>query len=166
MHNKRLDAADVRILVHLLKNAKASNHELAEVAFLSPSQCHRRVKRLEALQIIRGYTVQLDPQALGQEITLFVNVSLDAHGPNPALRFSEAIREVPEVVECYSLTGETDYLIKARLPNLKAMSEFLMHRLMSVPGVGSIKTSVVVDEIECLPTLPTELLTQGQKETR
>ncbi|MCW8889477.1 MAG: Lrp/AsnC family transcriptional regulator [Sedimenticola sp.] len=166
MHNKQLDTADIRILAHLMNNAKASNHELAEVAFLSPSQCHRRVKRLEALKIIQGYTVQLNPQALGQEITLFVNVSLDAHGPNPALRFSEAIREVPEVVECYSLTGETDYLIKARLPHLKAMSEFLMHRLMSVPGVGSIKTSVVVDEIACQPTLPAELLEQVVRETR
>ncbi|MCW8945686.1 MAG: Lrp/AsnC family transcriptional regulator [Sedimenticola sp.] len=166
MHDKRLDTADIRILAHLLTNAKSSNHELAEVAFLSPSQCHRRVKRLESLQIIRGYTVLLDSHALGQEITLFVNVSLDAHGPNPALHFSEAIREVPEVVECYSLTGETDYLIKARLPHLKAMSEFLMHRLMSVPGVGSIKTSVVVDEIECQPKLPSDLLEQVNKETR
>jgi Lrp/AsnC family leucine-responsive transcriptional regulator len=166
MHEKRLDAADIRILAHLLKNAKASNHELAEVAFLSPSQCHRRVKRLESLQIIRGYTVQLDPQALGQEITIFVNVSLDAHGSNPALRFSESIRDVPEVIECFSLTGETDYLIKARLPSLKAMSEFLMHRLMSLPGVGSIKTSVVVEEIECLPTLPADLLEQARREAQ
>lgn len=149
MHNPALDAADLRILAHLQRNAKASNHDLAEVAFLSPSQCHRRVKRMESLGIIRGYSVDIDPVALGQEITIFVNVSLDAHGPNPAQRFSEAIGEVPEVIECYSLTGETDYLIKARLSNLKAMSEFLMHRLMSVPGVGSIKTSVVVQEIPC-----------------
>jgi len=149
MQNPALDAADIRILAHLQRHAKASNHDLAEVAFLSPSQCHRRVKRMESLGIIRGYRVDIDPVALGQEITIFVNVSLDAHGPNPAQRFSEAIREVPEVIECYSLTGETDYLIKARLSNLKAMSEFLMHRLMSVPGVGSIKTSVVVQEIPC-----------------
>ncbi|WP_037375146.1 Lrp/AsnC family transcriptional regulator [Sedimenticola selenatireducens] len=153
MHDKALDTADLRILAHLQSHAKASNHELAEVAFLSPSQCHRRVKRLEELNIIRGYTTQIDPQALGLEITIFVNVSLDAHGPNPAQRFSDAIKNVPEVIECFSLTGETDYLIKARLPNLKAMSEFLMHRLMSVPGVGSIKTSVVVEEIECAPGL-------------
>ncbi len=157
MHDRTLDAADLRILTHLQANAKASNQELAEVAFLSPSQCHRRVKRLEALRIIRGYTTRIDPQALGLEITIFVNVSLDAHGPNPAQRFSDAIKCVPEVIECYSLTGETDYLIKARLPNLKAMSEFLMHRLMSVPGVGSIKTSVVVEEIECAPRLPSRL---------
>ncbi len=151
MHENTLDTADLRILAHLQQNAKASNQELAEIAFLSPSQCHRRVKRLEAMKVIRGYRAEINPAALGLEITIFVNVSLDAHGPNPAQSFSEAIREVPEVIECYSLTGETDYLIKARLTNLKAMSEFLMHRLMSVPGVGSIKTSVVVEEIECDP---------------
>ena len=155
MQNSALDAADLRILAHLQQDAKASNHALAEVAFLSPSQCHRRVKRLESLGIIRGYSVDIDPVALGLEITIFVNVSLDAHGPNPAQRFSEAIREVPEVIECYSLTGETDYLIKARLSNLKALSGFLMHRLMSVPGVGSIKTSVVVEEIPCAASLAT-----------
>lgn len=161
MHDRALDAADLRILAHLQGNAKASNQELAEVAFLSPSQCHRRVKRLESLNIIRGYSARIDPQALGLEITIFVNVSLDAHGPNPAQRFSEAISQVPEVIECYSLTGETDYLIKARLSSLKAMSEFLMHRLMAVPGVGSIKTSVVVEEIECSPTVPTRIFDGG-----
>ncbi|WP_428608138.1 Lrp/AsnC family transcriptional regulator [Sedimenticola sp.] len=164
MQYSPLDVADLRILAHLQNHAKASNQELAEVAFLSPSQCHRRVKRLEALNIIRGYTAQIDPQALGLEITIFVNVfnvSLDTHGSNPALRFSDAIKTVPEVIECYSLTGETDYLIKARLPNLKAISEFLMHRLMSVPGVGSIKTSVVVEEIECAATLPTQEFDKG-----
>ena len=149
MQHKPIDATDMRILAHLQKDARASNNELAEVAYLSPSQCHRRVKRMEELGVIQGYSVDIDPQALGMEICIFVNVSLDAHGPNPAQHFSESIQEVPEVCECYSVTGETDYLIKARLPNLKAMSEFLMHRLMQVPGVGSIKTSVVVEEMTC-----------------
>lgn len=147
MQPEPFDAADIRILSHLQTDAKASNQELAEVAFLSASQCHRRVKRLEELGVIEGYSARINPKAVGLGITIFVNVSLDAHGSDPAKRFTESIRGVPEVIECYSVTGETDYLIKARLANLDAMSEFLMHRLMQVDGVGSIKTSVVVEEI-------------------
>lgn len=149
MQQVALDQADMRILAHLQDNARASNNELAEVACLSASQCHRRVKRMEELGVIKGYTTIINPEAIGLAITLFVNVSMDAHGPNPAQRFIEAIKEVPEVIECYSVTGETDYLIKARLPDLGSMSDFLMHRLMDVPGVASIKTSVVVEEIGC-----------------
>jgi len=154
MQNYTLSATDIRILAHLQTHAKASNNELAEIAFLSASQCHRRVKRLEELGIIEGYSVRISPRAIGLGITIFVNVSLDAHGPHPAQSFIESIKDVPEVVECYSVTGETDYLVKARLPNLEAMSEFLMHRLMQVSGVGSIKTSVVVEEIQNRHILP------------
>ncbi len=154
MYDNTLDAADIRILAHLQADAKASNNELAEIAFLSASQCHRRVKRLEELGIIEGYSIRINPKAIGLGITIFVNISLDAHGPHPAQSFIEAIKGVPEVIECYSVTGETDYLIKARLPSLETMSEFLMHRLMQVTGVGSIKTSVVVEEIQNRHRLP------------
>jgi len=142
-----LDAADLRILALLQQNARASNAELAEVAFLSPSQCHRRVKRLEEIGIIKDYVTVIDAEAVGMGITIYIGVSMDAHGKNPAQKFIDAIKEVPEVMECYSLTGETDYLLRVCLPDLKSMSELLMHRLMQVPGVGSIKTSVVVEEI-------------------
>jgi len=158
MQNTRLDLADIRILDHLQDHARASNNELAEVAHLSPSQCHRRVKRLEGQGIIKGYQALLDPAMVGMEITIFVNISLDAHGPNPAQTFIDAIRDVPEVLECYSVTGDTDYLIKATLPSLNAMSQFLMHRLVQVPGVGSIKTSVVVEEIQRKSKLALESL--------
>jgi len=154
MQSDTFDSADIRILSHLQMNAKASNNELAEIAFLSASQCHRRVKRLEELGVIEGYSARINAKAIGLGITIFVNVSLDAHGPHPAQSFTESIRDVPEVIECYSVTGETDYLIKARLANLDAMSEFLMHRLMQVTGVGSIKTSVVVEEIQNNHGLP------------
>lgn len=147
MHKIALDSADIRILKHLQQHARASNNELAEVAHLSPSQCHRRVKRLEEQGIIVGYRTMLNPAAVGIQLTIFIAVSLDAHGHDPAQSFIDAISDVPEVLECYSVTGDTDYLIKACLPDLAAMSQFLMHGLIQLPGVSSIKTSVVVDEI-------------------
>ena len=158
-NSEPLDAADMRILALLQQNARASNAELAEVAFLSPSQCHRRVKRLEEVGVIKDYVTLVDPEAVGMGITIYVAVSMDAHGKNPAQKFIDAIKEVPEVQECYSLTGETDYLLRVCLPDLKAMSELLMHRLMQVPGVGSIKTSVVVEEILRNTAVP--LMKQG-----
>ncbi|MCW9034698.1 MAG: Lrp/AsnC family transcriptional regulator [Rhodospirillales bacterium] len=154
MQKPELDAADLRILAHLQENARASNNELAEIAFLSPSQCHRRVKRLEGMGVIKGYVTLIDPNAVGMDISIFVSVSLDAHGVNPAQTFIDAIKDVPEVLECYSVTGETDYLLKVCLPDLKAMSEFLMHRLVEMQGVGSVKTSVIVDEIQHSTAIP------------
>ena len=112
------------------------------------------MKRLEQIGVIRGYVALIDGEAVGMGITIYVAVSMDAHGKNPAQKFIDAIKEVPEVQECYSLTGETDYLLRVCLPDLKAMSELLMHRLMQVPGVGSIKTSVVVEEILRSSALP------------
>lgn len=154
MQGMALDPADVRILAYLQAHGRASNAELADVAFLSASQCHRRVKRLESEGIIRGYRAELDPASVGLDISAFVHVSLSAHGESPATAFVDALDDLPEVLECYSLAGDTDYLLKVVMPNLQAFSDFLMHTLMPMPGIGSVKSYVVLEEIRREGALP------------
>ncbi|MDP6427241.1 MAG: Lrp/AsnC family transcriptional regulator [Rhodospirillales bacterium] len=158
-HQLSLDAADIRIASHLQTNARASNAELAETVHLSPSQCHRRVKRLEELGVIAGYRAELDRHALGLGIFAFVQVSLATHAKNPTKAFEDAIADFPQILECYSLTGDTDYLMRVAFPDLDAFSEFLMERIITLPMVGSVKSSIVLDEVRRGSGLPLHHLT-------
>ncbi|GAB3125136.1 Lrp/AsnC family transcriptional regulator [Novispirillum itersonii] len=146
-HDSSLDAIDRRILRAMQDNARLSNVELSEQAHLSPSQCHRRLKRLEELGVIDGYSARLNPEKIGLGVTAFVSVSLGKHGESPATRFAEAVQGIPEILECHSVSGEADYLLRVTAPDLKSFSDFLMHRLMAFPFVESVKSSIA---LECL----------------
>lgn len=154
LHQLEFDAADVKILGHLQINAKASNAELAEIAHLSASQCHRRVKRLEEIGVIESYGAKLNAGALKLDIHGFIQITLGTHGENPAKAFEKAVESMPEVLECYSLTGDTDYLIRVSMPNLQAFSDFLMHQLMPLPFIQNVKSSLVLEEVRRRGDLP------------
>ncbi len=154
MHNLEFDAVDLKILDHLQKNARASNNDLANIAILSASQCHRRVKRLEKIGVIKGYSAEIDPLQVGLEINAFVHVTLGTHGENPAKSFIAAIEQIQEIQECYSLTGDTDYLLRVAMPSLPAFSDFLMHKLMPLPMIGSFKSNIVLEEVRKRHRLP------------
>lgn len=149
-----LDATDRRILGALQENARLSNVELSEQVNLSPSQCHRRLKRLEDSGVIESYAARLDPEAVGLGVTAFVSVSLGKHGENPAARFAEAVRAIPEILECHSVTGEADYLLRVTARDLKAFSDFLMHGLMRLPEVDGVRSSIALECIKRPTALP------------
>lgn len=149
-----LDRIDRRILGCLQENARLSHVELSERVNLSASQCQRRVRRLEESGVILGYGARLAPDAVGLGLTAFVSVSLGKHGENPAARFAEAIRAIPEILECHAVTGESDYLLRVTAADLKGFSDFLLHRLMSIPGVEGVKSSVALEAIKAPTTLP------------
>lgn len=154
MPNLTIGAVDLRILKALQENARLSNVELSEKVNLSPSQCYRRLRRLEEAGVVQGYTVRVDPETVGLDVTAFVSVSLGKHGENPAARFAESVRDIPEILECHSVTGEADYLLRVTAPDLKAFSDFLMHRLMSIPGVDSVRSSIALECIKRQTALP------------
>jgi len=154
VRTRPLDATDRRILNALQDNARLSNVELSERVNLSPSQCHRRLKRLEEDGIIAGYGLRLNPEAVGIGVTAFVSVSLASHGENPATRFAEAVNNIPEILECYSVTGESDYLLRVAAPDLKSFSDFLMHRIMAIPGVINVKSSIGLQCLKQPASLP------------
>lgn len=154
VHAENLDAADVRLLDCLQRQARLSNVELSERVGLSASQCYRRLRRLEEAGLIGGYVALLDREKLGLGVMAFVNVTLEKHGEHPAQAFREAVLDEPEILECYAVSGEADYLLRVVAADLKAFSDFLLHRLMRLPMVANVRSSILLDELKATSALP------------
>lgn len=161
-HNERrmimppepLDAIDERILEHLQADARLSNVELARAVNLSPSPCLARVRRLEESGLIRRYVTLLDPVKLGLTVSVLVQVTLEKQ-IEPALEaFEKAIRARPEVMECYLMTGDADYLLRVVVPDVPAFERFILDFLSRVPGVGNIKSSFALKQVKYQTALP------------
>lgn len=150
----KLDRYDSILLEALQKNGRASNVELSELASLSAPQCYRRVKRLEADGIIRGYVAQVDPAAIGLGVVAFVNLNIDRDQFKKVRELEQAIRQFPEILECYTISGDFDYLLKVVSTDLKSLSNFLTDRLMQVPGVSGVRSMVCLEEIKQASALP------------
>lgn len=149
-----LDRIDRQILQHLQRHARATNVELAEAVQLSPAQCHRRHRRLEELGLIRAYEARLEPAQLGWSVTAFIHVSMERSHVRELDQFLVHVRQLDEVQECYSVTGDFDYVLKVTARDLPSLSKFLMGTLMRLPGVASVRSSVCMDEIKCTSALP------------
>lgn len=144
----------MRILAFLQERGRASNLELAQAINLSPSQCHRRHRRLEEMGVITAYETRIDPAVLGLGVVAFVHVAMEKGHIAKLRKFTLAIEQLPEVLECFSVTGDFDYVIKVVARDLKSLSQFLMDTLMSLPGVSSVRSSVCLDEIKNTGSLP------------
>ena len=154
MPHGALDAIDARILGRLQEDARLSNVELAQAVGLSPSPCLRRVRELERAGVIRRYVTVLDPQRVGLPVSVFVNVTLEKQVERALGVFEAAVRQRPEVVECYLMTGEADYLLRVVVADLTAYERFLMEHLTRVPGVSSIKSSFALKQVQYRTALP------------
>ncbi len=154
MHEIALDQIDRRILGFLQSQGRASNLELAQAVGLSPAQCHRRHRRLEEQGVIARYETRLDPARLGLSVVAFIHVAMEKGHIRDLKKFTDVIVDLPEVLECYSVTGDFDYVIKVIARDLKSLSQFLMDKLMRLPGVNSVRSSVCLDEIKCSSSLP------------
>jgi DNA-binding Lrp family transcriptional regulator len=150
----RLDAIDIRILKALQEDATISNVDLAERVGLSPSPCLRRVKILEEAGIIARRVTLLDARALDLSVSVFVNVTLEKQVEENLRAFEEAIRRRPEVMECYLMTGEADYLLRVVVPDIGAYERFLKNHLTRMPGVASIRSSFALDQVQYRTALP------------
>ena len=148
------DRIDRRILGFLQEHGRASNLELAEAAGLSPAQCHRRHRRLEEAGFIAGYETRLHASRIGLNVVAFIHVAMEKGHIRDLPKFTDVIVDLPEILECYSVTGDFDYVIKVIARDLKALSQFLMDKLMRLPGVSGVRSSVCLDEIKCTSSLP------------
>ncbi len=156
LRQSALDAIDRRILARLQDNARLTNVELAEAVGLSPSPCLRRVRELETSGIIRRYVALIDAAAVGLPVSVFVNVSLERQVESALQRFEAAILKRPEVMECYLMTGDADYLLRVVTADLSAYERFLIEHLTRVPGVASIKSSFALKQVKYRTALPVE----------
>jgi len=154
MLNEQLDAIDWKILGLLQTDARISNVELARQVGLSPSPCLSRVRALEESGFISRYVSLLDAQRVGLKVSVFIQVTLEKQIEPALKRFEAAIRERPEVMECYLMTGEADYLLRVVVSDLQALERFILNFLSRVPGVGNIKSSFALKQVKYQTALP------------
>lgn len=148
-----LDKTDLKILQVLQENGRLTNVELSERVALSPSPCLRRLKQLEDAGIIRRYAALLSPTAMDLDLQAFIRVSINK-ATEAREDFARAVQTWPEVLSCFALTGETDYLLHAFFTDMNAFSRFVLETLLSHPGVQDAKSSFVLNEVKSTTALP------------
>ena len=161
MPKQDLDAIDRRILENLQNDARMSNVTLAEKVGLSPSPCLRRVGGLESAGVIKGYATLVDAEAVGLPVSVFVNVTLERQIEKALEAFEKEIRARPEVMECYLMTGDADYLLRVVLADLAAYRQFLMDHLTRIPGVSNIRSSFALKQVTYRTALPLDRAEAG-----
>ncbi len=149
-----LDKTDRRILELLQKEGRITNSELAARVNLSPSPCLRRVKALEQSGVIRQYVALVDPKKVGLGLLAYVTVKLEKKGKMPSEQFARAIESWKEVVACYSMTGDMDYLLRVNVEDLDHYSSFVMDKLLKLPSVLDVKSNFVLERVKDTTTLP------------
>lgn len=148
MINANIDEIDIRILRSLQKNGRQSINELSEVVGLSATPVARRVKHLEKTGVIAGYCALIDEAKLGFDVSVFVSVQLDKQVDNALALFEKEIQSMPEVVDCWLMTGNRDYLLKVVTSGLKGFEQFLVGRLTKIDGVASIESSIPLRRVK------------------
>lgn len=143
-----------RIIECLQRDATLSVQQLAEAVSLSPTPVWRRLKALEDAGVVRARVTLMDREKLGLAVCVLAHVTLVRHTEGVVEDFERMVRASPEILECASTTGESDYLIKVVAPDMKAYDRFLQERLFRQPGVASIKSSVVLREVKYDTALP------------
>jgi len=144
-----LDEFERRILIALQQDGRLSNQDLADRVGLSASPCWRRVRSLEERGIIRRYAALVDPQAVGLSESVFAAITLRRHTETEVDDFEAAVRQRPEVLECFAITGDADYLLRIVVPSMAAYHRFLHDVLFRLPGVAQVKSSVTLREVKC-----------------
>lgn len=145
----KLDHVDLQILRTLQANARLTIKELAARVSLSSTPVFERLKRLEHNGYIRKYIAVLDAEKLNQGFVVFCNVKLSRMNREIAGEFTRIIRGIPEVTECYNISGSYDYLLKIHAPNMKYYQEFLLNVLGTIESLGSLESMFVMDEVKC-----------------
>jgi Lrp/AsnC family transcriptional regulator, leucine-responsive regulatory protein len=148
------DEIDQRILKELQENGRLTNVELADRVGLSPSPCLRRVRALEKSGVIKGYKTLVDQETIGLPVSVFVMVSLEKQVEGVLEEFEKRIRSLPEVMECYLMTGEMDYLLRVVTRDIQTYERFLIHDLTKCPGVRGIKSSFTLKQVIYRTALP------------
>ena len=148
MKNVKIDQLDRSILQMLQRNGRATINEVSENVGLSPSPVARRVRLLEDAGIITGYAAQIDEVALGYGFSVFISVKLEKQIDDALVKFEAAIRLFPEVVDCWLMTGNRDYLLRIATNGLAEFERFLVGRFTKLPGVTSIESSIPLRRVK------------------
>ena len=154
-----IDRHDLALLDAVQRDGLATNATLGEAVHLSASQVSRRLTRLAEAGIIAGHAALLDPEAVGLGVTAFAQVVLERHGKAQSDAFERAVGDLPQVLECHSVSGDADYLLRIVAPDLPAFSELMMKQVLRLPGVAQVKTLIALQKVKQSHVLPLEHLT-------
>jgi len=154
MSRRKIDNIDRKILAELQRDSKQTNVELAAKVGLSASPCLARVKQLERDGILKGYVGLVSPEALGLMITVFIQVTLERQAEKTLGVFETRIRAFPEVMECYLMSGDSDYLVRVVVPDVEALQHFIVQDLTTIPDVANIRSSFALKQVTYKTALP------------
>ena len=161
-----LDRQDVVLLTELQRDSRQTVQQLAAAAGLSSTPCWKRVKDMEAAGIIRGYTALVDREKVGLSLCVIAELNLTRHSEDDVRRFERAVSDCPQIVSCYSTTGQADYVIKVLVRDIKAYEQFLHETAFKLPGVTHVRSSVVLKEVKSELRLPIEAPPPARKARR
>ena len=150
----KLDNTDLRILAELQNHGALSNVELARRVHLSPSPCLARVKALEHNGVIDRYVALANAAALGVGLNVFISISLKEQSKAALAEFEQRIAEHDEVMECYLMTGDSDYLMRVALPDIAALEKFILEQLTPISGIEKIRSSFALKQVRYKTALP------------
>ena len=153
----KLDSVDLKILDELQRDGSLSNVELARRVHLSPSPCLARVKVLEAAKVIDRYVAIANAAALGLGLSVFISISLRSQNKEALGEFERRIVEHDEVMECYLMTGDSDYLIRVAVADIGALEKFILEQLTPIPGIEKIRSSFALKQVRYKTALPLPL---------
>lgn len=149
-----MDSKDRQIVQALQTDGRLTNQDLSERVNLSPSPCLRRVRLLEEQGVITGYTALVDQKAWGLPITVFIRIKLERHGDEAVNAFERTIQDMPQVMDCWLMTGRSDYLLRVIAADLEDYERFVRRELQRVPGIASIDTSFAYGSVKHAQVLP------------
>jgi len=149
-----IDSTDLRILTELQNDSSLTNIELARRVHLSPSPCLTRVKSIEAAGVITRYVALVNPKQLGLTLSVFISISLKEQSKSALAEFEQRIAEHDEVMECYLMTGDSDYLIRVAVTDISALEKFILDQLSPISGIEKIRSSFALKQVRYKTALP------------
>ncbi|MFT3820306.1 MAG: Lrp/AsnC family transcriptional regulator [Rubrivivax sp.] len=152
-----LDAYSRALLDQLMRDSRQTVQQLADAVGLSPSPCWKRIKDMEAAGVIRGYTALVDPETVGLGLRVMVEANLAQHSEDKVRQFEKAVAAAPEIVQCHSTTGESDYVMTVLVADIKRFEQFLHDTLLRLPGITHVRSRIVLKELKAEARLPIEL---------
>ncbi len=144
----KLDKTDAKLIEILQIDSSQSVKQIASQLNLSNTPVYERIKKLEKIGVIDGYSIKINPKKIGKELLVFTNVSLKEHSKTFLLNFEKKVKQLDEVIECYHVSGEHDYLLKVLVKNMQDYRNFLTETLAEIANIGNVHTSFVVSEIK------------------
>lgn len=150
----KIDAVDIRILNELQADGSLTNLALAKRVHLSPSPCLTRVKALENAGVIDRYVALVQPKSLGLNLSVFISISLKEQSKSALAAFEKSIADHDEIMECYLMTGDSDYLIRVAVADITALEKFILEQLTPIAGIEKIRSSFALKQVKYKTALP------------